>query len=702
MYYHTPDVSTYVSRIRKFRLFILIFFIAVSSLASFFLRPELISSDTLYWLDESKELQKTRSNDFATSYVGCLSIDISHFDGEAKSVLQSLQAQLEKNKDINQVESLFSSYRIYNDGGEESTLVRALPINELNASDMVAFVSSYPEPYKRFVNRDFSHFNFIIHSQKPFDLSAYKISYPHHFSEPSEEAQLSHYLIYIGIFIITLLVMSRWLFKNYIAAFGAICVTLITAILTFTTMVVITGHRQIHIAMTLMVVSVSIGHYLYFYYRWHVSQFKSDSVRAMEKSINRNLQPALWTLPVLILGLGSLLFADSPIITMLSLSLMISSAFAYIINVTFLPAMLSYFTVNHPRVGFARVCYVFANREIHYNHRLLQIFMLITFIIALMGTYRFTTGSDTMFDAQVIEKTITLKVPYKEIDLNLLKKLKQFEKDIKKENQGIKKVDSIETILESLDLANVPNAPLDEQRLLQAIFFLELYDMEKGYIDGDAINVTITLDHADHSSVIRWIKNYQQLPIFFTDLETLSESAKMDKRLLLASSLLSALIMIGFIMGMMFRSFKIGMIGFIANSIPVMWFGLFLVVFDFELSIEAMIAMAISVGLTSDTIIHFAYKYFRSRYFGRTKKHALEIMFFYAGVPAIVGAVVLMSVFALLTLTQLDTLVLIGGYGALLMFISLITDLFILPVLLLAIDEQKEYHATMRGTESKN
>lgn len=122
-----------------------------------------------------------------------------------------------------------------------------------------------------------------------------------------------------------------------------------------------------------------------------------------------------------------------------------------------------------------------------------------------------------------------------------------------------------------------------------------------------------------------------------------------------------------------------------------------MVVFNFTLSIEALIAMTISVGLTSDTIIHFAYKYFRSRYFGRTKKHALEIMFFYAGVPTIVGAIVLMGVFGLLSLTGLETLVLIGGYGVVLMFFSLISDLFILPVLLLAIDEQKDTNATTRS-----
>jgi predicted RND superfamily exporter protein len=231
---------------------------------------------------------------------------------------------------------------------------------------------------------------------------------------------------------------------------------------------------------------------------------------------------------------------------------------------------------------------------------------------------------------------------------------------------------------------------LDEQRLLQALFFLELYDLEKSYMDADSLNITITLKNADHSSVIQFVENYQSFPIYMTDTGSLSQSSKMEKMFLLISSLLSALLIISLAMGIIFRSFKIGWVGFAANAIPLIWFILFMILFKFELTIEALIAMTISVGLTSDTIIHFGYKYFRSRYFGRTRKHALEIMFFYAAVPAIISAALLMIVFTLLTFTQLQSLQLIGAYGAVLMFISLLSDLFILPVLLLAVDRQEK------------
>jgi len=687
MYYHTPDTSHFVTFIRRFRAWVIAIFILLSVGVFAFIKPELISSDTFFWLSESKQFQKTTQQEYSTSNIGRLSVKTAGFDESTKKRLQSLQAELEYQPGVEQVESLFASHIVYNDRtSDESEIVKALPIGHLSAEKMLTFVKNFPEPYERFVNDDFTEFNFIIHSKNQLRFDHMNIPFEHHYSEPVVEAQLGHYLWYVGVIVLVIVLMSRILFRNYIAAFGAISVTLLTLIWTFSLMYLFTGSKQIHIAMSLMVVSIAIGHYLYFYYRWHVSQFKNDSIRAIEKSINRNLHPAVWTLPVLILSLGSLLFADSKIVTMLSLSLMVSSAVAYIVSIVFLPAFLSYFSVSHPRVGFARICYWFANHEIHYNPKLLKGFMVASLILLVTIVVRLAMTPDGFFDKHVTQNTITLKVPFEDIDLDTLQKIETFESELRIHNHGIEKVDSVVTILKRLDMANKPQTAFDEQRLLQALFFLELYDLKQSYIDKDALNISITLHNADQSAVIRWLEGYKALPIYFTDVESLSESSKMDKTLILAFSSLSALLMIGVIMGIIFRSAKVGFVGFIANAIPIVWFTVFMMVFNFELSIEALIAMTISVGLTSDTIIHFGYKYFRSRYFGRTRKHALEIMFFYSGVPAITSAVVLMIVFALLTLTELQSLQLIGAYGAILMLISLLSDLFILPVLLLAVD----------------
>jgi len=689
MYYHTPDTSRYIRFIRRFRMLIITVFIALSAFAFNFLKPELISSDTVFWLSESKQLEKNHKQSYSATYLGHLRVDIPEFNTQSKHSLQSLQTELEHIEGVERVESLFSAYMIFNDRtSDESALVKALPIAQMPPEKIISFVKILPDPYRPFVNNNFHRFHFIIHANTPIQVDHLKIPYEYTYSEPQVEAKLSHYLWYIGIIILVVMGMSYLVFKNFIAGFAAISVTVITLIWTFTLIYLLIGTKEIHIAMSLMVVSIAIGHYLYFYYRWHVSQFKNDPNRALEKSINRNLLPAFWTLPVLLISLGSLLFADSPIVTMMSLSLMLSSIVAYAVSIVFLPALLSYFSVSSPKIYLARTCYWFANQEVHYNPKLLRKFMFFTFLILLFIGVRLYI-SPNLFARDVSYETMTLKVPFKEIDLEMLQKIETFEHDLKSHNSGIVKVNSINTILKQLNLANAPKNPLDEQRLLQALFFLELYDLEKSYMDQDSLNITITLKNADQSAIIRYLESYKGLPIYLTDINSLSQSSKMEKMLLLFSSLVSALLIIALVMGIIFRSAAIGWVGFAANAIPIIWFILFMILFKFELTIEALIAMTISVGLTSDTIIHFGYKYFRSRYFGRTRKHALEIMFFYAAVPAIISATVLMIVFALLTFTQLQSLQLIGAYGAVLMFISLLSDLFILPVLLLSVDKAK-------------
>ncbi|MBV5321277.1 MAG: hypothetical protein JZU62_06295 [Sulfuricurvum sp.] len=689
MYYHTPDTTRYITLIRRFRIIIITLFVLFSTVALTLLKPELVSSDTMLWLSESKQLQKTQQQSYSTAYVGHLTITIPLFDDARKNSLQALQTEFEHMEGVEQVESLFSAYMIFNDQStEESALVKALPITNMGAMKIKAFVKTLPDPYRRFVSDDFHRFHFIIHSKNPIQVDQLTIPFEYEYSNPDIEAKTAHYLWYIAIIVLVVFAMSYIIFKNAIAALGAISVIVITLIWTFSLIYLLTGNRQIHIAMSLMVISIAIGHYLYFYYRWHVSQFKNDPNRALEKSINRNLHPAVWTLPVLFISLGSLLFADSSIVTMMSLSLMISSIVAYIVSIVFLPALLSFFTVLHPRIALARICYWFANQEVHYNPKLLQKFMLLTLLVFLFIGFRLYT-SPTVFERDVACQTITLKVPFKEIDLGMLQKIETFEYDLRHYNKGVVKVDSVVTILKRLDLANIPQNPMDEQRLLQALFFLELYDLQKSYIDEDSLNITISLKNADQSAVIHFLESYKALPIYLTDIDSLSQSSKMEKMVLLISSLFSALLIIALVMGMIFRSVAIGWVGFASNAIPIIWFVLFMILFKFELTIEALIAMTISVGLTSDTIIHFGYKYFRSRYFGRTRKHALEIMFFYASVPAIISATVLMIVFLLLTFTQLPSLQLIGAYGAVLMFISLLSDLFILPVLLLVVDKKE-------------
>jgi predicted RND superfamily exporter protein len=153
-----------------------------------------------------------------------------------------------------------------------------------------------------------------------------------------------------------------------------------------------------------------------------------------------------------------------------------------------------------------------------------------------------------------------------------------------------------------------------------------------------------------------------------------------------------ALLIIGLITGWIFRSKAMIFVGFTVNTIPIVLFGMIVTLLAIPLSLEMLIATTISLGLASDATIHFAFKYFRFRYFGRTRKHALEKMYFYSGIPVIIGSGILITVFLMLYFSQVPFLELIGIYSASLISLSLLVDLFVLPVMLLSIDKFQKYH----------
>ena len=688
MYYHTPKVNDYVNTVKKHRLIIILSYLLLTIGTLFFYRPEFVSSDTSFWLNESQEMQRTQAQAYDANYIGQLELTLDKFDEESKSKLNTFQHHLESLPTINHVDSLCGAYRIYTDGDEaDSSLVKATPLGLLDAKSLKKFVKAYDQEYDEFVNDDFTKVSYFIYSDEPIDIGSVEVPFEYSYSEPNAEADLTDYIWSVFVVVFSIVLFFRLVFHNYISAVAGLFVIMITMVGTFTLVYLFTGDDHVHIAMTLIVVSIALIDYLYFYYRWHVSQYKADVSRATLKTINRNIHPAFWTSLLTLIGLGPLLVVDSTIIQQLSLSVILASALAYLLNLTLLPALVSYFTVTHPKVEFARFCYIFANKEMHYNKKFLTLFLAASTVVMVIGAYQLFFAQEKMFANSVAKDVVSISIPYENVDETLLLKIDDFEKRLKKENPGVKEVTSLLTLMELFNKANSQEDLYSEQNYMQALFFLELYGLEKNIMNEDTLFIKIALQDTDKNSVIHWLQNYKALPIYFTDIDSIIGTAKLDKLMTLGVSLGTALVFIGLIMGWIFRSREMVIVGFFVNAIPIIWFGLLLNLFNVPLSLEVLIAMTITVGLASDATVHFGFKYYRSRFYGRTEKHALEVMFFYAGVPVIIGAIVLMAVFALLTLTDVPSLQLIGAYGAILMLFSLLTDLLVLPVLLLAIDK---------------
>lgn len=694
MYYYTPNMDRYVDIILKYRLQIISFYVFFVVLMGIFFTPKFLSSDALFWLKDSKQLEQTQAKQFKTHHLSKLVVRVDTFDENMHQSLQALHEELVNLEGVQKVYSLFSNdFVMTKNSGHASEMLTVINAGDLDTFKLRKLLKELHNDYGNVVEDDFKTFYYFISGEKFVDIS--NLNIPGSYTYAMDDGEINWYFLssYIMIVLLITVLMFRLLFRSYVAFFSATLLISFSTVLTFTLIVMSTGIRTIHFSMPFITISIALVEFLYFYYRWHVSQYKHNKHHALIKLLTRNMLPAMWTSILTILGLGSLVLIDSDIIKLLSLSVIFSSLISYLLNLTLLPAFLSYFEIEHAHVPYAKLVYILTFKEFRYNKKFLFGFLGSIYMLLAIGAYLIYGESNKFFKLNVKNEQIELKIPYTELDLPLVHSIEKFTEAIEERFEDeIEDVVSLSTIIHSLNNSNTQTKALDEEALQQALFYMDLYGLSEKYFDENAVNIIINLSDINKVELIEWLLQYKGIEIYFVDHATLIGSAKYSQTILLASSLLTALLIIGLITGWIFRSKAMIFVGFTVNTIPIVLFGMIVTLLAIPLSLEMLIATTISLGLASDATIHFAFKYFRFRYFGRTRKHALEKMYFYSGIPVIIGSGILITVFLMLYFSQVPFLELIGIYSASLISLSLLVDLFVLPVMLLSIDKFQIYH----------
>jgi len=657
--------------------------------------PKFLSSDELFWLKNSKQLEQTEAKQFETHHISKLVVQVDYFDEAIHKSLKALHEEIVSLKGVQKVYSLFSNDFVETKkNSDESEMLTVINTGDLDTHRLRKLLKKEENNYGNVVEDDFKTFYYFISGEKFTDISTLDIPGSYHYD--IDDGVIDWYFLgsYIMVVLLLIILIFRLLFRSHVAFFSAALLIAFSTVLTFTSIVMFTGIETVHMSMLFISISISLVEFLYFYYRWHVSQYKHNKHHALVKLITRNMIPAMWTSILTILGLGSLVLIDSDIIKLLSLSVILSSLISYLLNLTFLPALLSYFEIEHAHIPYAKLVYILTFKELHYKKKYLFGFLGAMYLLLAIGVYLIYGESNRFFKLNVKNEQVELKIPYIKLDLPFVQTIEKFTKSIEKrfEDEVMDDVISLSTIIHSLNDSNTQTGVLDEQALQQALFYMDLYNLSDKYFDETAVNLVINLSDINKVEFIEWLLQYKGIEFYFIDQATLIGSAKYNQTILLASSLLTALLLIGLIAGWIFRSKAMVFVGFTVNIIPIILFGMIVTLLAIPLSIEMLIATTISLGLASDATIHFAFKYFRLRYFGRTRKHALEKMYFYSAIPVIIGSVILITVFLMLYLSQIHFLELIGLYSASLISLSLLTDLFILPVMLLFIDRFQKYY----------
>ena len=144
-----------------------------------------------------------------------------------------------------------------------------------------------------------------------------------------------------------------------------------------------------------------------------------------------------------------------------------------------------------------------------------------------------------------------------------------------------------------------------------------------------------------------------------------------------------AFLLIASLMGILFKSFKMALISLIPNAIPLIIIAGIMGFTGTSINMSTSIIFTIAFGIAVDDTIHFLSKYKLQLGNGLTNLYAIKRTFLSTGKAIVLTSVILCSGFLSLMLSDFKSTYLIGVYITLILIFAVITDLLLLPILLL-------------------
>ena len=150
----------------------------------------------------------------------------------------------------------------------------------------------------------------------------------------------------------------------------------------------------------------------------------------------------------------------------------------------------------------------------------------------------------------------------------------------------------------------------------------------------------------------------------------------------LVKGLLVSILIVALLMGIIYRSVSILLISIVPNLVPLVFIAGVMGYLGVELKISTAIIFTIAFGIAVDDTIHLLGKFKFELMKGRTKMYALKRSYLTTGKAMILTTLILCSGFALLVFSSFLGTFYLGLMLCLALFVALIADLTLLPVLI--------------------
>lgn len=145
--------------------------------------------------------------------------------------------------------------------------------------------------------------------------------------------------------------------------------------------------------------------------------------------------------------------------------------------------------------------------------------------------------------------------------------------------------------------------------------------------------------------------------------------------------LIYELIVIGVLMGLLFRSVKMMFLSLIPNIFPLLFIGGVMGWLGINLNVSSSIIFSIAFGITVDDTIHLLGRYKIELSKGLDNKTALLNAYMYSGKAVVMTSVILFSGFSILMLSTFTGIFNTGLLVGLTLLVAVVSDLLLLPLL---------------------
>ncbi|OEO29914.1 hypothetical protein VW23_023800 [Devosia insulae DS-56] len=150
------------------------------------------------------------------------------------------------------------------------------------------------------------------------------------------------------------------------------------------------------------------------------------------------------------------------------------------------------------------------------------------------------------------------------------------------------------------------------------------------------------------------------------------------------SSLMFAIVCNIFLIGLAFRSWRLGLVSVVPNLLPILGTELYLYLSGSGLQLTSVIALTIAFGIAVDDTIHFLATYVRQREAGRNNADAVDLGLERVGPALVATTLIICAGTAVVMFSSIPPVALFGTLTVITLFVALIGDLVVLPSLLIA------------------